>query len=148
MKTFKMVLVMVLMVGSLAVLGACGTTDNGNNGDPGNPDNQNTSVYGSEIDKTKYEKATVDGILTSPTDEYFDKDVVIDAVITKICPAGCWFYVKDYGSDSSVELYIDKYKDRFLVPQGIEGQRINLYGHVEADVKMNILAAVRMELVK
>ncbi len=145
MKTLKMVLVLVLMVGSLAILGACGTTDNGNGSNTGNNDQ---TVFGSEVDKTKYEKATVDGILTSPTDEYFDKDVVVDAVITKICPAGCWFYVKDYGSDSSVELYIDKFKDRFLVPQGIEGQRINLYGHVEADVKMNILAAVRMELVK
>lgn len=106
--------------------------------------------HGSEIDKTKYEKATVDGILTSPTDEFFDKDVMVDAIITKICPAGCWFYIKDYTADNSatVELYITNFKDRFLVPESLADVHVQVWGHVEADVKNNILSAVRMEIVK
>lgn len=135
MKAIKIIMAVVLSVVSVWALAACGGKS-----DP--------EIFGSEIDTTKYIKATADGILTSPTDEFFDKDVVIDAVITKICPAGCWFYVKDYGSDSTVELYIDKFKDRFLVPSGYEGRRITLYGHVEAAARQNILAAVRMEVIE
>lgn len=135
MKTIRTIMAVVMTVMAVSTMAACGSESE-------------QKVYGSEIDKTKYTKATADGILTSPEDEFYDKDVYIDAVITKICPAGCWFYVKDYGSDSSVELYIDKFKDRFLVPQGYEGKRITLYGHIEANARQNILAAVRMEVVE
>jgi hypothetical protein len=135
MKTIKIIMAVVLSVVSVWALAACG----GKSG---------PEIFGSEIDKTKYTKATADGILTSPTDEFYDMDVYIDAVITKICPAGCWFYVKDFGSDSSVELYVDKFKERFLVPSGYEGKRITLYGHVEANAKQNILVAHRMEVLE
>ena len=142
MKKFSQIMmVIVLLLSVSAVLAACGSLG-------GNSD-QPTS-YGSEIDKTKYEKATVDGILTSPTDEFFDKDVMVDAIITKICPAGCWFYIKDYTADNSatVELYITNFKDRFLVPESLADVHVQVWGHVEADVKNNILSAVRMEIVK
>lgn len=135
MKTIKTIMAVVMTVMTVSTMAACGSKSG-------------PEVYGSEVDKTKYVKATADGILTSPEDEFYDKDVYVDAVITKICPAGCWFYVKDFGSDSSVELYIDKFKDRFLVPEGYEGKRITLYGHVEANARQNILAAHRMEVVE
>jgi hypothetical protein len=147
MKLTKIMMVIVLVLTASIVLTACGSSgSSGNNGGTGSTDSSN--VLGSEVDKTKYEKATVDGILTSPTDEFFDKDVVIDAVITKICPAGCWFYIKDNTADASIELYVTKYQQRFLVPQGLEGTHVQVWGHVEADVKNNILAAERMEIVK
>jgi predicted small secreted protein len=143
MKTIKTILAVMMVMALAVTFVACGNTEDGvNTGDNG------ANVFGSEIDKTIYIKATADDILASPTDEFFDKDVYVDAVITKICPAGCWFFVKDYGTDSSIELYIDKFKERFLVPQGLEGTRVMVYGHVEANVRNNILAAVRMEIVK
>lgn len=135
MKTIKILLAVILTTASVWVLAACG----GKTG---------PEIYGSEVDKTKYVKATADGVLTSPEDEFFDKDVYIDAVITKICPAGCWFYIKDYGTDSTVELYVDKFKERFLVPQGYEGRRITVYGHIDAAARQNVLVAHRMEVVE
>jgi hypothetical protein len=146
MKIMKTMMVVMLVLTATVIFTACGaqTGDTGNTGSTGN----NNTAFGVVVDKTKYIKATVDGILTSPTDEFFDKDVVIDAIITKICPAGCWFYIKDNTPDASVELYVTKYQQRFLVPQGIEGTHVQVWGHVEADVKNNILAAERMEIVK
>jgi hypothetical protein len=143
MKAIKTILAMAMISVLAFSLAACGGASTDNGGSSGGD-----LVFGSEIDKALYTKATVDGILTSPTDEFFDKDVFIDAEITQICPAGCWFYVKDYGTDSTIQLYIDKFKDRFLVPQGLEGTRVTIYGRVEANVRNNILAAVRMEIVK
>jgi len=103
-------------------------------------------TYGPEVTNPKdYKSATVEEVFSNP--ELMDKLVVIDCYFDNICPAGCWFFIKD-APDSTTKLYCSRNKDAFTIPQSLQGKHAKVWGKVSADNTQEILEAHRVEIIQ
>ncbi len=102
------------------------------------------SIFGPELeDPQSYQVATVNQIFADP--DLYDRNVVIDAYIDDVCPAGCWFFIKDK-PEEEIKIQVSRTKDAFTVPSWISGHRAKVYGKVTADSTGEILEGHRVEL--
>ncbi len=132
---------MVLVIVAVFAV-ACG-------GSPSNkPVTEHKGTYGPELEAgIEYVPATVEEVFTNP--ELFDTNVVIEADMDEICPAGCWFFIKDAGrleEKNAPRLYATRFKGGFTVPMDLERHRVKVYGVITADNKGEIIEAHRVEL--
>lgn len=130
------ILIAVLMVaaGALFTLASCGEAPA--------PEEK---FFGPELqNKEEYVKATVNDVYANP--ELMDKNIVLEVLMDDVCPAGCWFFIKD-NMDDKVKLYVSRNREGFTVPESLEGKKVRVYGKVNADSSGEILEGHRVELI-
>ncbi|MBC8384445.1 MAG: DUF4920 domain-containing protein, partial [Candidatus Cloacimonetes bacterium] len=87
-----------------------------------------TELYGEAL-QGNLPEATVKQILENP-ENYENKTITLKGEIKEVCPAGCWFFVKDEHG----ELYVNIGPAGFAIPNKaghevtIEGEIINHKG--------------------
>ena len=82
-----------------------------------------SETYGDSITGNS-PKATVKQILANP-ENYENKTVTVEGEIKEVCPAGCWFFVKD----DHGELYVNIGPSGFAIPNKT-GHKVKIEGEV------------------
>ncbi len=132
MRRISVLLVVLLVFAGTLALASCGGKS------------AEESTFGPKLeDPQSYQVATVNQIFADP--DLYDRNVVIDAYIDDVCPAGCWFFIKDK-PEEQIRLYVTRNKDAFTVPAWIKGHKAKVYGKVKADNTQEILEGHRVEL--
>lgn len=133
-KVTTLIAVLVVITGVLFALVSCG--------EQAAPEEK---FFGPEIaNKEEYVKATVNDVFANS--ELMEKNIVLEVYMDDVCPAGCWFFLKD-GPDDKVKLYVSRNREGFTVPETIEGKKVRVYGKVNADSSGEILEGHRVELI-
>ena len=95
-------------------------------------------VYGNEISNRDATK--LDAILTKPAD--FDgKTVTLQGKIIQVCPAGCWFDVKE----DSAEIRVDINPSGFAIPQRA-GKSVVVEGKISVKDNRPVLVGSGVEI--
>lgn len=75
------------------------------------------------------------GDIFSKPDEYINKTVKVKGKITKVCPSGCWFYLKDVPA----EIYIDLLPSNLTIPQRVGSKAVVQGKLIEKDGRLTII---------
>lgn len=133
-KIITLITVLMVVTGALFALVSCGGQSA-----------SEEKFYGPEVtNKDEYVKATVNDVYANP--ELMDKNIVLEVYMDDVCPAGCWFFIKD-NPDDKVKLYASRNKEGFTIPESLEGKKVRVYGKVNADQNGEILEGHRVELI-
>jgi len=97
-----------------------------------------TERYGQEI--SDHTLTRVDAILKEASN--FDgKTVTLEGTITRECPTGCWFNLKD----QAAEIYVDLNPSAFAIPQKT-GKKVVVEGKVSVRNNQPIIIGTGVEI--
>jgi len=95
-------------------------------------------AYGQEI--SSHDVTRLDAVLTKPAD--FDgKTVTLQGKIIQVCPAGCWFDVKE----DSAEIRVDINPSGFAIPQRA-GKSVVVEGKISVKDNRPVLIGSGVEI--
>ena len=94
--------------------------------------------YGQKI--SNYAATDIGEILKNAED-FNGKTVTVQGEISRECPAGCWFNLKE----SSAEIYVDLNPSAFAIPQKV-GKNVTVEGKVSISNNQTMIVGTGVEI--